>query len=139
MPRAYALLLAFLAVAARPLAAADWRFAVSGDSRDCGDVVMPAIAEKALALGPQFYWHLGDFRRIYGIDADVRKDAQLFSEYRARDAFSGRDAEASIGLRNRWPIAAGVLANTSFERVSPLAGATTGHVFAATAALELTG
>ena len=76
---------------------------------------------------------------VFGIDADVRKDAQLFSEYRARDAFSGRDAEASIGLRNRWPIAAGVLANTSFERVSPLAGATTGHVFAATAALELTG
>jgi hypothetical protein len=37
-----------------------------------------------------------------------------------RDAFNGRDAEASIGLRNRWAVAPGLLINTTFERVAPL-------------------
>src|SRR5271166_4122515 len=50
-----------------------WRFAVSGDSRNCGDVVMPAIARSVL---PQqnvaFYWHLGDFRLMSDIDEDMR-------------------------------------------------------------------
>jgi len=27
-----------------PVSAQTWRFAVSGDSRNCGDIVMPAIA-----------------------------------------------------------------------------------------------
>jgi hypothetical protein len=42
----------------------EWRFAVSGDSRNCGDVVMPGIAAGVLKEGPAFYWHLGDFRKI---------------------------------------------------------------------------
>ena len=75
---------------------------------------------------------------VFGIDADYLRNSQIFSEYRARDAFNGRDAEASIGLRNRWLLAPGVLANTTFERVSPLAGAQTGLAFAATGALEWT-
>src|ERR1051326_6776073 len=38
-----------------------WRFIVSGDSRNCGDVVMPAIAADSLSkYQPSFYWHLGD-------------------------------------------------------------------------------
>lgn len=75
---------------------------------------------------------------VFGIDADYLRNGQLFSEYRARDAFSGRDAEASIGLRNRWMLAKGIVANTSFERVSPLAGTATGAVFATTGAIEWT-
>jgi hypothetical protein len=39
-----------------------WTFAVSGDSRNCGDFVMPAIAAKVKAEKDAFYWHLGDFR-----------------------------------------------------------------------------
>jgi hypothetical protein len=36
-----------------------WRFIVSGDSRNCGDVVMPAIAAQAIErYQPSFYWHL---------------------------------------------------------------------------------
>ncbi|MBV9611608.1 MAG: metallophosphoesterase [Acidobacteriaceae bacterium] len=50
--------------------AEDWHFAVSGDSRNCGDVVMPAIAKAASANDAAFYWHLGDFRAIYLIDQD---------------------------------------------------------------------
>ena len=51
--------------------AAPWTFAVSGDSRNCGDVVMPAIAAGAKQKGASFYWHLGDFRAIYNFDEDI--------------------------------------------------------------------
>jgi hypothetical protein len=47
-----------------------WQFAVSGDSRNCGDVIMPAIAHSVLAQHASFYWHLGDFRAIYRLDED---------------------------------------------------------------------
>ncbi|HTW24950.1 MAG TPA: hypothetical protein VMD78_15190 [Candidatus Baltobacteraceae bacterium] len=50
-----------------------WRFAVSGDSRNCGDVVMPAIAQSVLQQKPEFYWHLGDFRMGYGVDDDMNE------------------------------------------------------------------
>lgn len=49
-----------------------WRFAVSGDSRNCGDVVMPAISRSVLAHDVEFYWHLGDFRVGYAIDEDMQ-------------------------------------------------------------------
>ncbi|KAA6456473.1 hypothetical protein DYQ86_25400 [Acidobacteria bacterium AB60] len=48
-----------------------WTFAVSGDSRNCGDFVMPAIAEKVKAEGDAFYWHLGDFRWMSQPDQDL--------------------------------------------------------------------
>jgi hypothetical protein len=48
-----------------------WRFIVSGDSRNCGDVVMPAIAAHSAQFAPTFYWHLGDLRAIYKIDEDM--------------------------------------------------------------------
>jgi hypothetical protein len=48
---------------------AEWTFAVSGDSRNCGDVVMPAIAAGVKAEKDSFYWHLGDFR-VMGREAD---------------------------------------------------------------------
>ncbi len=49
---------------------ASWKFAVSGDSRNCGDIVMPAIAEGVRRDGASFYWHLGDYRAIYTFDED---------------------------------------------------------------------
>lgn len=57
-----------------------WRFAVSGDSRNCGDVVMPAIAAGALARQVAFYWHLGDLRKMYDFDEDIQHE----TEHRAR-------------------------------------------------------
>ncbi|MBV9183071.1 MAG: hypothetical protein JO356_17335, partial [Acidobacteria bacterium] len=47
-----------------------WRFAVSGDSRNCGDVVMPAMAVEARQHNIVFYWHLGDLRAIRAPDQD---------------------------------------------------------------------
>lgn len=49
-----------------------WRFAVSGDSRNCGDVVMPAIAAGVKQKSALFYWHLGDFRAINNFDEDIQ-------------------------------------------------------------------
>ena len=48
-----------------------WSFAVSGDSRNCGDFVMPAIAAGVKAEGDVFYWHLGDFRWMSKPDQDL--------------------------------------------------------------------
>src|SRR3954470_12127974 len=50
---------------------ATWKFAISGDSRNCGDVAMPAIAANAHAQGVAFYWHLGDLRWMSNIDEDI--------------------------------------------------------------------
>src|ERR1043166_4839318 len=55
---------------------AAWNFAVSGDSRNCGDVVMPSIAASATKNKAAFYWHLGDLRAIYGIDEDYQNSPE---------------------------------------------------------------
>ena len=66
---------AFIGSAAPP--GHSWYFAVSGDSRDCGDLIMPKIARSVAAKRAQlpikFYWHLGDFRALYRIDCDMAK------------------------------------------------------------------
>src|SRR6202044_805100 len=51
-------------------------FAVSGDSRNCGDVVMPAIAAGVKQSSAAFYWHLGDYRAIYNFDEDMQHQPQ---------------------------------------------------------------
>ena len=50
-----------------------WSFAMSGDSRNCGDVVMPAIAAGVIHDQASFYWHLGDLRKISAPDEDFRQ------------------------------------------------------------------
>ncbi len=50
--------------------AASWKFAVSGDSRNCGNIVMPAIAQGVRRDGASFYWHLGDYRALSNFDED---------------------------------------------------------------------
>jgi hypothetical protein len=77
---------------------------------------------------------------VYGIESSYAKDATFFNEYRARDGFSGREAEAAIGLRNAWTLAEGLRASTTFERIVPLEGATsnTNDSTAVTGALEYT-
>jgi hypothetical protein len=53
-----------------------WTFVVSGDSRNCGDIVMPAIAVGARKDDARFYWHLGDFRAIYNFDEDIQHQTE---------------------------------------------------------------
>jgi hypothetical protein len=50
-----------------------WHFVVAGDSRNCGDVVMPSIAAGVRDNGAAFYWHLGDLRAIYDFDEDFKQ------------------------------------------------------------------
>ena len=59
------------APAAAQASDATWHFVVGGDSRNCGDVIMPAIAAAAKTNGAKFYWHLGDYRAIYKFDEDM--------------------------------------------------------------------
>lgn len=75
---------------------------------------------------------------VVGLDTDYMQDGRVFSEYRARDAFSGREAEAAIGLRNLWHIDEGVRLNTSFERVQALDGDGRNESAAVTGAIEYT-
>ncbi|MGZ4829272.1 MAG: hypothetical protein ACXV8X_09775 [Candidatus Angelobacter sp.] len=65
----------------------DWTFAVSGDSRNCGDVVMPSIAAGAAKNHAEFYWHLGDLRAIYGIDEDYQHGPEHRGKVIEKDAY----------------------------------------------------
>ena len=56
---------------AQQTSAGTWRFLASGDSRNCGDVVMPGIAGLARKDQVAFYWHLGDLRLTSGFDEDI--------------------------------------------------------------------
>ena len=76
IPRSSFLVIGLLAVAGASVccpqnAGSTWTFAVSGDSRNCGDFVMPAIAAKVKSEGDAFYWHLGDFRWMSQQDEDM--------------------------------------------------------------------
>ncbi len=75
--------------------ASSWKFAVSGDSRNCGDIVMPAIADGAQRNRAEFYWHLGDFRAIYMFDEDMVPPPKL--------NVSMRPLNISAYLAAAWP------------------------------------
>ena len=68
------------AAAAQQPPSGTWRFLAAGDSRNCGDVVMPAIAKTAKRNNVAFYWHLGDLRAIANFDEDIQHQP----EHRAR-------------------------------------------------------
>ncbi|WP_367106089.1 hypothetical protein [uncultured Psychrobacter sp.] len=61
-------------------------------------------------------------RTVIGFDAAYMKDGKVYSEYRMRDAISAREAEAAIGLKNKWYVQQGLTLNTLFERVESLEG-----------------
>jgi hypothetical protein len=71
IPVVVSLMLAAQTVSAQQTATGTWRFLVSGDSRNCGDVVMPGIAETARKNQVAFYWHLGDLRLTTNFDEDI--------------------------------------------------------------------
>jgi hypothetical protein len=68
-------------VSAASAQAQTWKFAVSGDSRNCGDVVMPAIAVGVKQSGADFYWHLGDLRLIRGVDEDINHQPEHIAKH----------------------------------------------------------
>jgi len=75
------------AAASHHASPAEWTFIVSGDSRNCGNVVMPTIAANSKQYHPSFYWHLGDLRAIYKIDEDMLAAANKSNQVLACDAY----------------------------------------------------
>jgi len=75
---------------------------------------------------------------VFGIDTSYMKDGQLFSEYRSRDAISGRENQASIGLRNGWQVDEGLTLNTTLERIRVLNGPGTANSTTVSAGIEYT-
>ena len=59
---------------------------------------------------------------VFGVRSDYMQDGSVFSEYRARDAFNGREAEASIGLRNGWQLSEGLKLTTQLEKIKAISG-----------------
>jgi uncharacterized repeat protein (TIGR01451 family) len=103
------------------------RWSVGAEQQLPGRARLYARHEELDGISGPYGMTRGQFQAntVVGLDADWIRNSQLFSEYRARDAFNGRDAEASMGLRNRWAVARGLLINTSFERVAPVASSVT--------------
>ena len=61
-------------------------------------------------------------RTVFGFDATYMKDGKVYSEYRMSDAISAREAEAAIGLKNKWYVQEGLTLSTLLERVESLEG-----------------
>ncbi len=97
-------------------------FAIGGDYQIASRAKLYARHEFISTLSGPFSLNNDQTRNatVIGIDSDYMKNGHLFNEYRVRDAVSGREAEAAIGLRNLWPVAPGLALNTNFERVHSL-------------------
>ncbi len=61
---------------------------------------------------------------VFGIDSSYLRDTQTFSEYRLRDAISGRDVQTASGIRNTRDIAQGLRLSSSAEHVKVIDGST---------------
>jgi hypothetical protein len=61
---------------------------------------------------------------VFGVDSTYLQDTQVFSEYRLRDAISGRDLQLASGVRNVWNVAEGIRINTAYEQLNVLSGQT---------------
>ena len=106
-------------IASRRLAALGGEYHFSSRGR--------VYARHELASSLSGAWALSESQQrlatVAGVDADLARDAHVFSEYRLADALAGREAQAAVGLRNAWRLANGMRVGASFERVNPLAGA----------------
>ncbi len=75
---------------------------------------------------------------LIGLNLDYQDNTRVFSEYRVRDAFSGRESEAALGVGRGWQLTDALRFDGSFERIHPL-GATGNESTALTALLDYTG
>jgi large repetitive protein len=74
---------------------------------------------------------------VLGVDVGYLDEGRVFSEYRLRDALTGREAEAAVGLRNQWTLGEGMRLHTGFEQIRSLNGADRASL-ALTGAIEYT-
>jgi hypothetical protein len=59
---------------------------------------------------------------VFGVAGQPLAEAQVFSEYRLRDAISGADVQWASGLRRQWTVANGLGVNAGLERIQVLRG-----------------
>jgi len=78
-----------------------WTFAVSGDSRNCGDLVVPTIAADVSTHAPQFYWHLGDFRFIALVDEDMQCGPTHENQRPAYEKHEWKDMQELLAYEER--------------------------------------
>jgi hypothetical protein len=58
----------------------------------------------------------------FGVSTQYLRDTEVFTEYRMRDAVSGRDLQQAAGVRNFWDVSPGVRLNTAVERTQVVSG-----------------
>ena len=59
----------------------------------------------------------GSRRLVVGVESDVLKATEIYSEYRMRSAFSSSNIEAATGIRGRYEIVPGLNFSPSFEYI----------------------
>lgn len=99
-------------------------FAVGGDAQVYKNIHAYARHEFISSIGGLY--ELNDTQKrnttVFGLDSQYMRDGSVFSEYRVRDGLSAREAEAAMGVRNRWQLKEGLFFNTSFEKVKVFEG-----------------
>lgn len=121
------------------VASSSRRASIGGDYRLFGRAKLYARHEFISSLAGPYALNSDQKQNntVFGVAADYLDAQSVFSEYRVRDAFSGREAQAAVGLRNLWTLGEGLRLHTSLERVAPLAG-NGSDTFALTGAIEYT-
>lgn len=59
---------------------------------------------------------------VVGLESNYMQNGKVYSEYRVNDAFDGSNAEAAIGLRNRFEIREGFGITAGLERIFSISG-----------------
>ncbi len=100
------------------------RYAFGGDARVIPHIRLYARHENIASFAGPFALNTDQqlASTVIGVTDDDAGDRHVFSEYRMRDAFAGREAQAAIGLRDRWTVARGIRVDAAFERVTILRG-----------------
>ncbi|WOE40636.1 MULTISPECIES: SdrD B-like domain-containing protein [Acinetobacter] len=99
-------------------------FALGGDTNIYKNVHAYARHEFISSIGGLYELNDTQSRNttVFGLDSQYMRDGSVFSEYRVRDGLSAREAEAAMGVRNRWQLKEGLFFNTSFEKVKVMEG-----------------
>ncbi|MFK7856330.1 MAG: transporter [Granulosicoccus sp.] len=64
----------------------------------------------------------GSRQWVVGVESDVLPSTQLYSEYRMRGSFSGRDMETASGVRGRYVVRPGLSISPALEIIDVLQG-----------------
>jgi opacity protein-like surface antigen len=83
--------------------------------------------ENSQTFGGAYGLGTGPLQRGFtvGFDSQFSANSSLYSEYRLRDAASGRDIQSAIGLRNTFNVSDGLRILTNVERLNATSGDTT--------------